>query len=100
MSDETLLRVPGYAPPALVVEFNLYDWRRNITHGLVYGSDVISDQYPHETDAKYHTRLEMYCEPLQGYAHCFRLWDASARQWSDHYRKHMADLGSKRKRAG
>ena len=86
MSDD-LRNVPGFAPAALVVEFNLYEWRetRHIKRGF-----TLFDQYDDETDAEYHERLSSECEPVIRWGRQSAAWDYIARQWSDHYAKRGA----------
>lgn len=81
MEDE-LIKVKGFAPAALVVEFNLHDMR------MRGNSWSMADQHSSETDAQYHARLSAACEPLKNWSRR-KIWEMNARQWSDYYRSNF-----------
>lgn len=80
MSD--LMNVRGYAPAALVVEFNLYEMKHRYEHEL-----EALNQLPRESDEGYHARLSKLCYRFKRNYLFHNLLDERARLWSDHYRR-------------
>ncbi len=82
MSEE-LLTVPGYAPAALVVEFNLLPFFR--------GESQINNQQRGESDAQYHARLSVTCNVIDVGGRGYGYLHDRALAWSDHYRRWYAE---------